>query len=105
MSWNRQGVPVPPVRAEHRVGIGQMGAHAAGDGLLEHVTEVGTYFHEQLNALAKKHSAIVDVRGKGVMLAAELDSADLAKEVLAGMLERRILINRTSETVLRFLPP
>jgi len=75
------------------------------DALLEHVTEVGTYFHEQLNALAKKHPVIVDVRGKGVMLAAELDSADLAKEVLAGMQERRILINRTSETVLRFLPP
>ena len=35
----------------------------------------------------------------------ELDSADLAKQVVAEMLERRILINRTSETVLRFLPP
>ena len=73
--------------------------------LLEHVTEVGTYFHQQLEGLAKKHPAIVDVRGKGLMLAAELDSADLAKDVLACMLERRILINRTSETVLRFLPP
>ena len=73
--------------------------------LLEHVTEVGTYFHQQLESLAKKHPAIVDVRGKGLMVAAELDSADLAKDVLAGMLERRILINRTSETVLRFLPP
>jgi acetylornithine/N-succinyldiaminopimelate aminotransferase len=73
--------------------------------LLEHVTEIGTYFHEQLNGLAKKHPAIVEVRGIGLMLAAELDSADLAKDVLAGMLDRRILINRTSETVLRFLPP
>src|ERR1700723_1007022 len=73
--------------------------------LLEHVTEIGTYFHEQLNGLAKKHAAIVEVRGIGLMLAAELDSADLAKDVLAGMLDRRILINRTSETVLRFLPP
>ncbi len=39
------------------------------------------------------------------MLAIELDSADLAKQVVADMLARRILINRTSETVLRFLPP
>ena len=39
------------------------------------------------------------------MLAIELDSADLAKQVTASMLERHILINRTSETVLRFLPP
>ncbi len=45
------------------------------------------------------------MRGLGLMLAAELDSAELAKTVLAEMLKRRILINRTSETVLRFLPP
>ncbi len=75
------------------------------NGLLEHVTDVGTYFHGRLNELAGKHSAIVDVRGMGLMLAAELDSADLAKQVAGAMLERRILINRTSETVLRFLPP
>ena len=75
------------------------------EGLLNHVTEVGTYFHDRLNELAEKHPAIVDVRGMGLMLAAELDSADLAKQVAGAMLERRILINRTSETVLRFLPP
>jgi acetylornithine/N-succinyldiaminopimelate aminotransferase len=34
-----------------------------------------------------------------------MNSADLAKQIVAKMLERRILINRTSETVLRFLPP
>jgi acetylornithine aminotransferase/acetylornithine/N-succinyldiaminopimelate aminotransferase len=39
------------------------------------------------------------------MLAAELDSEDLAKQVLSAMMQRHILINRTSETVLRFLPP
>ena len=75
------------------------------EGLLNHVTEVGTYFHDRLNELAEKHPAIVDVRGMGLMLAAELDSADLAKQVAGAMLEHRILINRTSETVLRFLPP
>jgi acetylornithine/N-succinyldiaminopimelate aminotransferase len=73
--------------------------------LLDHVTTVGTYFHEQLDRLAKNHPAIVDVRGTGLMLAVELDSADLAKVVLGEMMKRRILINRTSETVLRFLPP
>jgi acetylornithine aminotransferase/acetylornithine/N-succinyldiaminopimelate aminotransferase len=75
------------------------------DHLLEHVTEVGTYFREKLQSLAKTHSAIVDVRGLGLMVAAELDSEDLAKTVLSEMMKRHILINRTSETVLRFLPP
>jgi acetylornithine aminotransferase/acetylornithine/N-succinyldiaminopimelate aminotransferase len=52
-----------------------------------------------------RHDAIKDVRGKGLMIAAELDSADLAKLTVAEMLKRRILINCTSDTVLRFLPP
>jgi acetylornithine aminotransferase/acetylornithine/N-succinyldiaminopimelate aminotransferase len=39
------------------------------------------------------------------MVAAELDSPELAKLIVAEMLKRRILINCTSETVLRFLPP
>jgi acetylornithine aminotransferase/acetylornithine/N-succinyldiaminopimelate aminotransferase len=47
----------------------------------------------------------VDVRGKGLMVAAELDSAELAKWTVAEMLKRHILINCTSDTVLRFLPP
>jgi acetylornithine aminotransferase/acetylornithine/N-succinyldiaminopimelate aminotransferase len=75
------------------------------DGLLAHATEVGDYFQAQLRSLAARHEAIVDVRGKGLMIAAELDSADLAKLTVAEMLKRRILINCTSDTVLRFLPP
>jgi acetylornithine/N-succinyldiaminopimelate aminotransferase len=75
------------------------------DGLLAHATEVGNYFQSRLRDLAARHDTIVDVRGKGLMLAAELDSADLAKLTVAEMLKRRILINCTSDTVLRFLPP
>jgi acetylornithine aminotransferase/acetylornithine/N-succinyldiaminopimelate aminotransferase len=75
------------------------------DGLLAHATEVGDYFQQQLKTLAAKHDAIVEVRGKGLMLAAQLDSAELAKLAVNEMLARKILINCTSETVLRFLPP
>jgi acetylornithine/N-succinyldiaminopimelate aminotransferase len=73
--------------------------------LLDHVTEVGTYFMDQLRGLAKRHSCIAEVRGAGLMIGVEIDSADLAKAVAAEMLAQRIIINRTSETVLRFLPP
>jgi len=75
------------------------------DGLLTHATEVGEYFLAQLRSLAARHEAIIDVRGKGLMVAAELDSADLAKLTVAEMLKKHILINCTSDTVLRFLPP
>lgn len=75
------------------------------DGLLAQVTATGGYFMAKLDELKKKHEAIVEVRGKGLMVAAELDSADLAKKTVAEMLKRRILINCTSDNVLRFLPP
>ena len=75
------------------------------EGLLENIQATGGYFKSQLHELAGKHESVVDVRGMGLMLAMELNSADLARQVVAKMLERRILINRTSETVLRFLPP
>jgi acetylornithine aminotransferase/acetylornithine/N-succinyldiaminopimelate aminotransferase len=79
--------------------------HMEKTNLLAHATEVGDYFQAQLRSLASRHSAIVDVRGKGLMLAVELDSANLAKLVVNEMLKRHIIINCTSDTVLRFLPP
>jgi len=74
-------------------------------GLLAHVTEVGNYFMEQLQALAAKHPEIISVRGIGMMIGAEINDPELAKQAAKQMMDRRILINRTSETVLRFLPP
>jgi len=75
------------------------------DNLLAHVEDVGGYFLEQLHSLAKRHAFIVDVRGIGLMLAIELDSSETATAMVAQMLDRNIIINRTSDTVLRFLPP
>jgi acetylornithine/N-succinyldiaminopimelate aminotransferase len=75
------------------------------DNLLEHIQSTGELFREELSKLAARHDCIVDVRGIGLMLGAELNSADLAKRVAAQLMDRRIIVNRTSETVLRFLPP
>ena len=73
--------------------------------LLERVASTGGYFRARLEDLRKSHPAIVEVRGLGLMIGVELNSEALAKSVLAGMMEGRILMNRTHETVLRFLPP
>jgi acetylornithine aminotransferase/acetylornithine/N-succinyldiaminopimelate aminotransferase len=73
--------------------------------LLAHVVEIGNYFQTELTKLAERHSYIVDVRGKGLMIAAELNSADLAKHAVTEMLKLHVVINQTSDTVLRFLPP
>lgn len=74
-------------------------------GLLTHVRETGDYFRQQLTALQSKHPAITEVRGLGLMIGVEINSAALAKSIADGLLARRIIINRTHETVLRFLPP
>ena len=75
------------------------------DGLLNNIEQTGAYFKHQLHELAGAHESVVDVRGMGLMLAMEMESTELAKKIVAKMLEQRILINRTSDTVLRFLPP
>jgi len=73
--------------------------------LMPQVRETGEYFRAQLEWLGAKHNGVREVRGMGLMLGMELDSADAAKRVVNQLLERGILINRTNETVLRFLPP
>jgi acetylornithine aminotransferase/acetylornithine/N-succinyldiaminopimelate aminotransferase len=75
------------------------------DKVLAHVKEVGGYFMDLLRQLDARHGCIVDVRGAGLMIGVELDSADLAKAVQKAMLDEKIIMNRTHETVLRFLPP
>src|SRR5437016_1002408 len=75
------------------------------DGLLGHVAKLGKYFLAELQELQSKFAAIQSVRGLGLMLAIELDSAETAKAVVAQLLGQGILINRTHDTVLRFLPP
>lgn len=76
------------------------------DNLLAHNTELGEYFLTQLRNLAAKHSSIKEARGLGLMIGLELHSADLAKSVHEAMMNtHHILLNRTHDTVLRFLPP
>src|SRR5258706_4209988 len=73
--------------------------------LLTHAQQTGDYFKKRLEELAARDPRIVAVRGVGLMLAIELKSAALAKKTLKAMLADGVIINRTNETVLRFLPP
>ncbi|HSM84794.1 MAG TPA: aspartate aminotransferase family protein [Candidatus Limnocylindrales bacterium] len=73
--------------------------------LLKHAQNTGEYMLGRLQELARKHDSIREVRGLGLMVGLELESSDLAKSVFQQMLEQRVIINRTDETVLRFLPP
>jgi acetylornithine/N-succinyldiaminopimelate aminotransferase len=73
--------------------------------MLSHVQKIGGYLIEQLRKLQKKYPAIREVRGMGLMVGVEMESADLAREVFQQMLMRGTIVNRTDETVIRLLPP
>ena len=70
---------------------------------LEHVREIGSYFKDQLLTLQKELPVIRQVRGQGLMLAAELSIP--GKEIVQQGVEAGVLFNCTQEQVLRFLPP
>ncbi len=72
-------------------------------GLMAHVAEIGDYFAVKLEGLRTKHAVVREVRGAGVMRG--LDLMVDAAPVVEGALARGLLVNRTSETVVRMLPP
>jgi acetylornithine aminotransferase/acetylornithine/N-succinyldiaminopimelate aminotransferase len=73
--------------------------------MLKHVQKIGAYFLEKLQGLQEKHVAVREVRGMGLMIGMDVESADLAKAIFKQMLDRGVITNRTDETVIRFLPP
>ena len=73
------------------------------EGILEQCRKMGDYFLLQLKKLQQKHKIIKDVRGTGLMLAAQLniESGDIVNECL----QRGLLIISAGSKTLRFVPP
>ena len=67
----------------------------------ENAERVGAYLREQLSQLP----GVVEVRGLGLMVAAELDEGLSAPDVVARGLEAGLVLNYTGPQTLRFLPP
>lgn len=72
-------------------------------GVLDHGAEMGAYFLDKLRALGEQFPFIVDVRGKGLMLGAELDREGAA--IVDACLDEGLMINCAAGKVLRFVPP
>ena len=72
-------------------------------GLMARVGRVGRHFEGRLRAIAARHAVVKEVRGCGLMWGLEL-TKDASAIVPAG-LERRVIVNRTNDTVVRLLPP
>lgn len=73
-------------------------------GLQNNANKVGDYFINRLKEMSRKYSLIREIRGKGLMVAIELNDG-IAKDIVNEALINNLVINNTSENTLRFLPP
>ncbi len=76
------------------------------NNVMENAARVGGYFKTRLEVLSGQFPFITEVRGRGLMLGADLTpgSAD-GQEVVAQCQENGLLINCIDGHILRFLPP
>ncbi|CAB1082047.1 N-acetylornithine aminotransferase (EC [Olavius algarvensis Delta 1 endosymbiont] len=71
--------------------------------VVEQGREAGEYFREKLRQLKQRHTAIVDIRGLGLLLGIKLDFN--AEYMVGRCMEQGFLINCIQENILRFVPP
>jgi len=73
------------------------------ENLLENAVEIGRYTKDKLEQLKQKHSIIDHVRSVGLMIGVQLTSP--GSQIVDKCLDKRLRINCTQGTVLRFMPP
>jgi acetylornithine/N-succinyldiaminopimelate aminotransferase len=72
-------------------------------GLMDHVKKTGAHLEAKLRDMQKKHPAIIEIRGTGLMWGLELNID--AAPVYDAAIRQGVLVNRTAGTVIRLLPP
>jgi len=117
------GVPIGAFMCKEEFSVLEPGDHgstfggnplacAAGAAVMRFVVEndlagrvrkVGSHLMEGLLGMKARRSDIVDVRGRGLLVAVEL-SEEKAPQVLSRCLERGLLVNSVSPTILRLMP-
>jgi acetylornithine/N-succinyldiaminopimelate aminotransferase len=73
------------------------------NGVMENVARTGEYLGRKLQALAGRSPRVRTIRGEGLMWGIDLDRP--AAPVVEAALSHGLLVNRTSDTVVRLLPP
>jgi acetylornithine/N-succinyldiaminopimelate aminotransferase len=72
------------------------------DGLIDHARELGASMREQLLAQLADVNGVVEIRGQGLLIGIELASS--CSDLIKRALYHKLLINVTSEKVVRLLP-
>lgn len=74
----------------------------ADEGLLDHATQLGDFMRDRLRNQLANVAGVVQVRGQGLIVGVELSVPCI--ELVKKALEKKLLINVTSDKVIRLLP-
>jgi len=74
------------------------------NGILENAAKMGEYLGEKLTELAANCDEIAEIRGLGLMRAVEFKE-EIAKNVLAKLIEKRYIVGVIGTKILRLTPP
>ena len=118
------GIPIGALLTKEKSAVFALGEHgstfggnplacAAGYATLNFVIEndipskvkrSGDYLIAQLNKLKAKYDFIVEVRGRGLLVAIQFNS-DLTQNIVKSCMERGLLLNPVKPNAIRFMPP
>jgi len=118
------GVPIGAFLAKDKVSVFVPGDHGSTFGgnplactagyatlkyilehnIIENCRHVGNYLQTSLEGLKAKFEKIVEVRGRGLLVAIEF-SNDIAEAVVKACLDQGLLLNPVKPTAIRFMPP
>jgi acetylornithine/N-succinyldiaminopimelate aminotransferase len=73
------------------------------EGLLANALQTGAYLQQKLQDLQNKHAMITEVRGKGLIIGAQLNCP--GRPMVEAALKQGAIINCAGGDVLRFVPP
>jgi len=118
------GVPIGALLAKEKCAVLTLGDHNATFGgnpltsatayaTLKYVIEkdipgnarkVGQYLMEKLAGLKNKYGFIVEVRGRGLLIAIEFNS-EIGQQIVTACLENGLLVNKVKPNAIRLVPP
>jgi len=118
------GVPIGALLARENVSLFAAGEHgstfggnplvcAAAHAALKYIIDndipgkvkrVGNYFMSGLESLKRQVDFIIELRGRGLLIALEFNQ-EIAETLVLACLDRGLLVNKVKPNALRFMPP
>jgi 4-aminobutyrate aminotransferase len=75
------------------------------EGLMDNAARVGAVLQDGLREMATGHQDVTDVRGRGLMVALELKTPELANRLVQSAFERGLLLLTAGNRAVRISPP